>query len=115
MYCCLIAGPPEVEIVDGPIFLINTTETLQIDGIISGQPDPSITLCKVEYGNEVVIFNDHPRITTVFIATRLTIIIEDVCVYDNGLYRVKAANELGGNSTDFTIITPGEATTCMCM
>ena len=115
MYCCLIAGPAEVEITGGPLFSINTTETLQINGIISGQPDPTITLCKIENGREVVISNDHPRITIVFIATRLTITIEEVCINDSGLYRVKAANEVGGSSTDFTVIIQGEATTMSCM
>ena len=107
MYYCLIAGPAEVEIVDGPLFSISTTETLQINGIISGQPDPNITLYKVENGREVVISNDHPRITIVFIATRLTITIEGVCVNDSGVYRVKAANEVGGSSTDFAILIQG--------
>ena len=114
MYYCLIAGPAEVKIV-GRTFLNSTTETLQINGIISGQPDPTITLCKIENGREVVISNDHPRITIVFIATRLTITIEEVCINDSGLYRVKAANEVGGSSTDFTVIIQGEATTMSCM
>ena len=91
----------EVKIVGGPLFSIKTTETLQINGIISGQPDPNITLYKIENGREVIISNDHLRITIVFIATRFTITIEDVCVNDSGVYRMKAANEIGGSSTDF--------------
>ena len=110
-----IAGRAEVEITNGPTFSINTTERLQIDGIISGQPDPNITLYKVENGREVVISNDHPRITVDFGATKLTITIEDVRVNDNGMYRVKAANEVGGSSTDFTVMTRGEATYMTCL
>ena len=108
----IVAGRAEVEITDGPSFSVSTTERLQINGIISGQPDPNITLYKVENGQEVVIPNDHPRITVDSVATRLTIAIEDVRVNDKGIYRVKAANEVGGSSTDFTVMTQGEASTC---
>ena len=106
-----IAGPAEVEISNGPTFWIDTTEKLQIDGTVSGHPDPNITLCKVENGQEVVISNGHPRITVDFIPTRLTIAIRDVRVNDSGEYQVKASNEFGGSSTEFTVMTRGESTT----
>ena len=111
-----VAGPAEVQIYNSPIFSINTAERLQIYGTVTGQPDPNITLCKIENGQEVVIPNGHPRIVIDFIASRLTIAISDVRVNDNGVYRVKAANEFGGSSTEFTIITQGESTTtCTCV
>ena len=112
LFNVIVAGRAEVEIADGPSFSVSTTERLQINGIISGQPDPNITLYKVENGREVVISNDHPRITIDSVATRLTITIEDVRVNDKGIYQVKAANEVGGSSTDFIVMTQGEAFTC---
>jgi hypothetical protein len=108
-----IAGPAVVEITGSP-FSVNTTQRLQIDGIISGQPDPNITLYKVENEQEVLISNDQQRIMVDFVVTRLVITIEDVRVNDKGVYRVKAANEVGRSSTDFTVKTQGEPTTCTC-
>ena len=110
-----VPGPAKVEIFNGPIYSIDTTGRLQINGTVIGQPDPNITLCKVENGEEVVISNDHPRIMVDFIPTRLTIAIRDVRVNDNGMYQVKATNEFGGSSTEFTVVTQGEnTTTCAC-
>lgn len=92
--------------------MINTTETLRISGTVNGQPDPNVTLYKVENGQEVVISNDRSRITVDVIVTKLMIEIEDIRVNDDGVYRVKAANEIGGDFADFTIRTLGESCTC---
>lgn len=104
-----IAGPAEVEIFEGPTFMVDTATRLQINGTVSGQPDPDISLYSVENGREVLISNNHPRITVDFVPTKLTIAIEDVRVNDSGEYRVKASNEVGGTSADFMIETRGES------
>ena len=82
--------------------MIHTTEELHISGTVNGQPDPTVALCKVENGQEVLIY-DSRRITVDIAATKLTIIIKDVRVSDSGIYLVKATNELGGSSAVFTI------------
>ena len=95
--------------------MISTTDRLLISGIVNGQPDPNITLYKVENGREVVITSDQMRIAVDLLAVRLLITIDDVRVSDSGMYRVKAANEIGGSYAEFTIITQGESTTYVCM
>ena len=108
-----IAGPAEVEISNGPMFMIDTTERLLISGTVNGQPDPNVTLYKVENGREVVISSDQMRIAVALDAVKLIITIDDVRVSDGGMYRVKAANEVGGSYAEFTIITQGESTVCL--
>ena len=95
--------------------MTSTTERLLISGIVNGQPDPNTTLYKVENGREVVITSDQMRIAVDLLAVRLLITINDVRVSDGGMYRVKAANEIGGSYAEFTIITQGESTTYVCM
>lgn len=102
------AGPAAIEIIGGPIFSTNTTNRLQISGTVDGQPDPNVTLSKLENGQEVVVPLDHPRITLDFMDTRLHITVMGVQVKDNGTYRIKAANDVGGNYADFHIFAEGK-------
>ena len=95
--------------------MISTTDRLLISGTVNGQPDPNVTLYKVENGREVVITSDQMRIAVDLLAAKLLITIDDVRVSDGGMYRVKAANEVGGSYAEFTIITQGESTTYVCM
>ena len=113
LFSVKILGPAAVEIFNGPRFSINTTEKLQINGSVNGQPDPNITLSKLENGQEVVIPMDHQRITVEYMDTKLQVTINDVRVKDNGSYRIKATNEVGRSSADFNIITQGENTSTL--
>ena len=81
--------------------MINTTERLLISGTVYGQPDPNVTLYKVENGREVVITSDRMRFAVDLLAVRLMITIDDVRVSDGGMYRVKAANEIGASYAEF--------------
>ena len=85
-----------------------TTKRLLINGSVDGQPDPNVTLSKFENGQEVIISVDHPRITLNFMDTKLTITVKDVQVKDSGMYRIRAANEVGGNYADFHIMAKGK-------
>ena len=96
--------------MNGPQFAVNTTEKLQVTGTINGQPDPEVTLWKVEGGHEVIVSNDHPRIAVNFVFINLVITLENVQVSDSGLYRVNATNEYGSNCAEFVIATQGENT-----
>ena len=111
MFSVNIIGPAAVEICNGPTFSIDTTEDLQINGTVDGQPEPNVTLSKLENGQEVGIPVGHPRITVDFIDTRLKVNIESVRVKDNGTYRIRATNEVGGTHSDFNIVTRGKNTT----
>ena len=105
---CCVPGPATVEIFGGPMFSTNTTtKRLLINGSVDGQPDPNVTLSKFESGQEVVVPIDHPRITLNFMDTKLTITVKDVQVKDSGMYRIRAANEVGGNYADFYIMAKG--------
>ena len=110
-----ITGPAKIVITNGPNFLINTTRQLQISGTVDGQPDPNVTLSKLENEQDVFMPIDDPRIMIEFTETRLTIVIEDVQVKDTGNYRIMATNEFGGNYTDFRIDTKGKKHTYMYM
>ena len=92
----------------GPHFSINTTERLQINGTVDGQPDPNVTLSKFENGQEILVPMDHPRIMIDFMDTILKIIVNNVQVEDNGTYRLTVTNEVGGNFADFSIEAKGE-------
>lgn len=85
-----------------------TTKQLLINGSVDGQPDPNVTLSKFENGLELVVPIDHPRIILNFVDTKLTITVVDVQVKDGGMYRIRAANEVGGNYADFRIVVRGK-------
>lgn len=108
MLSFIVTGPATVEIFDGPVFSVNTTKLLQITGTVDGQPDPNVTLSKIENGSEVEVPIDHPRITVDFMDTKLIITVINVHVKDSGKYLVKAKNVEGENQAMFTIATQGE-------
>ena len=92
----------------GPHFSINTTERLQINGTVDGQPDPNVTLSKFENEQAILVPMDHPRIMIDFMDTILKIIVNNVQVEDSGTYRITVTNEVGGNFADFSIEAKGE-------
>ena len=103
-----VTGPAKVVIANGPNFIVYTTQQLQISGTVDGEPDPNVTLSKLESERDVFMPIDNPRIMIKLTETRLTIVIEDVQVKDTGIYRIQASNECGGNYTDFRIETQGK-------
>lgn len=110
--CVCVSGPATVEIFGGSTFSVNTTEKLQINGAVDGQPDPDVTLFKLEADLESMIRWDHPRITVNFMDTgRLSICVTETQVNDGGTYRIRATNENGGNHKDFTIVAVGKCLT----